>query len=164
MKANRLSKIAAYKGEEVWGIKDTGAVVQLLDGKELVRTDHGTASKIAIGADGAVWITCREALRSKGNHLMYFDYISGKFVVENKAHFLCKDVAVLPNGSPVIVTENGDLFILMKVMQQHPQAVSMPELVRITNEQDIHMQSIGVASGVPSEASLDDMVIWGVSD
>jgi hypothetical protein len=44
---------------------------------------------------------------------MYYDFISGKFVVENRAHFLCKDLTVLPNGVPVIVTEMGELYALL---------------------------------------------------
>ena len=44
---------------------------------------------------------------------MYYDYHAEKFVAEPKAHFLCKDVAVLPNGIPALLTENGEIFLLM---------------------------------------------------
>lgn len=45
---------------------------------------------------------------------MYYDFHSQKFESEKKAHFYCKSLAVLPNGVPVVVTENGDLYLLMK--------------------------------------------------
>jgi hypothetical protein len=45
---------------------------------------------------------------------MYYDFNSQKFEVEKNAHFYCKNLAVLPNGIPIVVTENGDLYLLMK--------------------------------------------------
>ncbi len=66
---------------------------------------------------------------------MYFDFLSQKFVHEKKAHFLCKDVAVLPNGVPVVVTEIGELYLLMnrqKVLgAQDFSGSNITEMVRL---------------------------------
>ena len=45
---------------------------------------------------------------------MYYDFNAQKFEVEKNAHFYCKNLAVLPNGIPIVVTENGNLYLLMK--------------------------------------------------
>lgn len=99
---------------------------------------------------------------------MYFDFLAQKFVAEKKAHFLCKDVACLPNGVPVIVTENGELYILMNRQKllgaQDFSGSNATEMVRLIDNQGIKITSVAVASGVPTDATLDQMIIWGVSD
>jgi len=82
-----------------------------------MRAPMGTASSIAVGADGSVWITCKETLRAKGTNLMYYDYQNAKFASEPKAHFMCKEVTVLPNGTPIVLTENGEIFILANLQK-----------------------------------------------
>ena len=69
--------------------------------------------------------------------MMYFDYISQKFTVEKRAHFLCKDVAVLPNGAPLVVAENGELYLFIsrkKLMGKDDfDSSTSPEMIRIVD-------------------------------
>jgi len=69
-------KIAADRQGDFWGIKDNGTVSQISNGKEITRSEAGVAQTISVGSDGSIWITCRDSLRGKGIHMMYFDYIS----------------------------------------------------------------------------------------
>jgi hypothetical protein len=39
-----------------------------------------------------------------------------------------------------------------------------PEMIRIIDHQGIKVNSVAVASGVPGDASIDQMIIWAVSD
>jgi hypothetical protein len=81
---------------------------------------------------------------------------------------LCKDVAVLPNGAPLVVAENGELYLLIsrkKLLDKEGFDSSIsPEMIRIIDNQGIKVNSVAVASGVPGDASIDQMIIWAVSD
>ena len=73
---------------------------------------------------------------------MYYDFHSQKFETEKKAHFYCKNLAVLPNGVPVVVTENGDLHLLMKKADS-----IQTEMVRVIEPSGfVHIQSVSVAT------------------
>lgn len=39
-----------------------------------MRADIGTASDIAVGDDGSVWITCAQQMKDKGVSIMYYDF------------------------------------------------------------------------------------------
>lgn len=92
---------------------------------------------------------------------MYYDFHTQKFEVEKKAHFYCKSLAVLPNGIPIVVTENGDLYLFMK----RADAVQT-EMVRVLEPTGyIHIQSVSVATDVePENAVWERLTVWGVSD
>ena len=81
---------------------------------------------------------------------------------------MCKDVAVLPNGAPLVVAENGELYLLIsrkKLLDKEGFDSSIsPEMIRIIDNQGIKVNSVAVASGVPGDASIDQMIIWAVSD
>ena len=51
-------RIAAYKAGEIWVVNSTGRVFQRSNGQWFMKADTGTASDIAVGDDGDVWITC----------------------------------------------------------------------------------------------------------
>lgn len=38
-----LSRIAADRGGELWGLKDTGSVCQIINNKEIIRSENGIA-------------------------------------------------------------------------------------------------------------------------
>lgn len=127
--------MVAYKADELWGIKDNGSVVQIVGGKEIKRAEIGTAQSIGVGADGSIWMTCKETFRAaKGINLMYYDFLSSKFIAETKAHLYCKDLAVLPNGIPLMITENGELFILINREKYLGIPAGGTELVRVMND------------------------------
>ncbi len=62
-KWNKLSeggavRIAAFQQGEIWTVTSVGSVYQRLGGKWIKRAEPYTASDIAVGQDGIVWITC----------------------------------------------------------------------------------------------------------
>ncbi len=71
-----------------------------------------------MGSDGLVWITCTQPLRNKGTFVMFYDFFNSKFVTETKATFYCKNIALLPNGIPLLMTESGSLFLIVN-RQKH---------------------------------------------
>ena len=99
---------------------------------------------------------------------MYYDDINQKLIHEPKAHFMCKDVAVLPNGMPIVLTENGEAFILASLSKilAHSSIVQskVTEMLRLVNQQGIIIQSISAASGISSDTPVNEMILWGVSD
>ncbi len=159
--AGSLARVVADRGGEIWGVKATGQVVQIIHNQEIPRTETGVASQIAVSSNGGVWITTTENLRAKGIYLMYYDFHTQKFEVEKKAHFYCKSLAVLPNGIPIVVTENGDLYLFMK---RHDGVQT--EMVRVLEPTGyIHIQSVSVATDVePENAVWERLTVWGVSD
>lgn len=49
---------------------------------------------------------------------------------------MCKDVAVLPNGAPIVVTENGELYLFISRKklggkEGFESSSSTPEMIRI---------------------------------
>jgi len=50
---------------------------------------------------------------------------------------MCKDVGVLPNGAPVVVTENGDLYLFISkknlLGKDGFDTSTTPEMIRIVN-------------------------------
>ena len=82
---------------------------------------------------------------------MYYDFHSQKFESEKKAHFYCKSLAILPNGIPIVVTENGDLHLLMK----RPDSFQT-EMVRVIEPSGyVHIQSVSVATEILPENAVN---------
>ena len=98
---------------------------------------------------------------------MYFDFHTQKFESEKKAHFYCKNLAVLPNGVPVVVTETGDLYLLINKSKYIDGSTGgSTEMVRVLEPSGtIKIRSVSVATGLdPDHATWDQMIVWGVSD
>ncbi len=159
--------MVADRDGEIWGIKSSGQVIQIVNNTEIVKSETNVATQIAVSAKGTVWITASEALRAKGIYLMYYDFHNQKFETEKKAHFYCKYLAVLPNGVPIVVTENGDLYLLINKSKFFGGASDgSTEMVRVVEPTgSIKIRSVSVASGVdPDHATWDQMTVWGISD
>lgn len=73
-----------------------------------MRADTGTASDIAVGDDGSVWITCSPQMKEKGTNIMYYDFINQQFI---KTSGFGSELAVCRNGEPILVLENGEIVM-----------------------------------------------------
>jgi hypothetical protein len=68
-------------------------------------------------------------------------------------------VSVLPNGSPLIISENGDLYLLISRKKlfgkQELDSSSSPEMIKLIDNAGIKFKSVAVASGMQPDASIE---------
>ena len=73
-----------------------------------MKADTGTASDIAVGDEGDVWITCASQMKQKGINLMYYDFSTDRFL---KATGYGHEITVTSQGQPLVTLENGEIFL-----------------------------------------------------
>jgi len=74
----------------------------------MARSDTDTASDVAVGDDGSVWITCSPKMKESGIHVMYYDFSTEKFI---KSRGMGLEIAVTSTGEPLMALENGELIL-----------------------------------------------------
>eukprot|EP00347_Sterkiella_histriomuscorum_P019519 403341323 len=158
-------RIAAYKAGELWAVNQLGRVWQYQNSEWVMRADSGTASDIAVGEDGSVWITCSHAMKEKGINLMYYDFANSKFVMTNG---FGSEISVGRNGEPVIILENGE--IVLKKGRDMQKINGYAKDVAVTKNDEIWIVSEEKVSGgfqvfkglVNDQVQWEDMNIAGV--
>lgn len=71
----------------------------------------------------------------------------------------------------MVLTETGEIFMLANLQKILAQSFGTQvaatggtkEMIRVANQQEVHIQSLSPASAVDGRAPLSEMVVWGIS-